>query len=58
MARSSRRLLLMLSAPVFARSWPGAAALGTLAARSLPLICDVKGSGEDCYYRLNEARVS
>jgi len=38
-------------------SWPGAAALEALAGFSLPLICDVKGSGEDRYYRLSETRV-
>ena len=38
-------------------SWPGAAALEPLAGGALPLICDVKGSGEDQYYRLSEERV-
>ncbi|GBF89016.1 hypothetical protein Rsub_01515 [Raphidocelis subcapitata] len=38
-------------------AWPGAAALEALAAAALPLICDVKGSGGDCYYRPSEQRV-
>lgn len=38
-------------------SWPSAAALEEVAIDCLRLICDLKGSGDDCYYRLNEQKV-
>ncbi|KAI8468908.1 MAG: hypothetical protein J3K34DRAFT_522567 [Monoraphidium minutum] len=43
---------------MFQEAWPGAAALCELAAGALPLICDVRGSDEDKYYRLNDDKAS